>query len=575
MAPAHIPWHLVLEYAAEQVDGGTRSFPLGAESNFLQYAYDPPNQDYQKLFFRQATVSRSQPDSLFCGASAGWLLPDNTSSCKPVFIAHSTLSAIWLLRKSLPNNALSDSSWEALVAAAQSLAYQTGNDSEEEEIPPSAQKAAVAPYKRHASLLQESPSKRTHIESQQAAQHSSPEASPALSEVSMILDEPCLVQTVTNNNRRAEQSRAKKAAVRAEQKMLNLGLHLPHNNAGSREQAAYCSIEPKDAPSISWILKQDVGNDFDMYHRSKTPYVTATDMLRKARSLGNASAQENAAEFLQRWRTAGSPFSPATAGVADAPATQLTVQAHASDPAPANAADSEFYYTYNLARHYGTRLATVHIEYRWAMAFLGRTYANKIAALEEEHELAGQVNYRQGRGKIRTEAQRLLLQLIYPNSTASAAQKGTLKNLLQRAVRWHDAAITLGWGSLCLMPHDAVTNNWVEKTLTVSEWHIWLELAKKANPDAYKASAALDEWLGSEGIQGRSISSKGTLCIEAKAPATTLREMEEVLDSSDDEVGRLEDSDAPVESQVEQALTPAQNLQQLSLLDLFCPVEQK
>ncbi|CAE7173665.1 hypothetical protein PTTW11_05483 [Pyrenophora teres f. teres] len=128
-------WSAVLDKAAEQFDGGRRSFPLASEADFAHnYAYEPPNEDYQKLFFRQATVPGSQHNTLFCPHSAGWLIPNDTSICKPVFIAHSVLSAIWLLRETLADNALSDDAWNHLVCAAESLA-QDGR-----EEPPSAQK---------------------------------------------------------------------------------------------------------------------------------------------------------------------------------------------------------------------------------------------------------------------------------------------------------------------------------------------------------------------------------------------------------------------------------------------------
>lgn len=95
-------WGSVLETAAEHFDGGARSFPLALEAAVgRSYAYDPPNEDYEKLFFRQAALSGSQRNGLFCPHSAGWLIPNEPSVCKPVFIAHSVLSAIWLLKESL------------------------------------------------------------------------------------------------------------------------------------------------------------------------------------------------------------------------------------------------------------------------------------------------------------------------------------------------------------------------------------------------------------------------------------------------------------------------------------------
>ncbi|KAK7178193.1 Aspartate-tRNA ligase, cytoplasmic 1 [Paraphaeosphaeria sporulosa] len=96
-------------------------------------------------------------------------------------------------------------------------------------------------------------------------------------------------------------------------------------------------------------------------------------------------------------------------------------------------------------------------------------------------------------------------------STATAVQRR-----LHQALRWYEAAKQLGWGMLCLMPHDIITN-----------------------------SGAVDDWLGSEGISGGSISAKATLLIEAnaRAPVTQAEdmedsEMEDGKDGDEDDVER-------------------------------------
>ncbi|KAF1924226.1 uncharacterized protein M421DRAFT_20932, partial [Didymella exigua CBS 183.55] len=96
-------------------------------------------------------------------------------------------------------------------------------------------------------------------------------------------------------------------------------------------------------------------------------------------------------------------------------------------------------------------------------------------------------------------------------------------------LRWYEAAKQLGWGMLCLMPHDIITNSWVENDLRIRFWHIWLELVVKVNPVAHKASGALDNWLSLEGISGGSISGKATLSIEANslAPVTQVEEIKD------------------------------------------------
>ncbi|KAF1347198.1 hypothetical protein EJ07DRAFT_34342, partial [Lizonia empirigonia] len=96
-------------------------------------------------------------------------------------------------------------------------------------------------------------------------------------------------------------------------------------------------------------------------------------------------------------------------------------------------------------------------------------------------------------------------------------------------LRWYEAAKQLGWGMLCVMPHDIISNSWIENDLRIPFWHIWLELVVKVNPVAHKASMALDAWLGLEGISGGSISEKATLSIEANMPmsATQVEEIED------------------------------------------------
>jgi hypothetical protein len=46
--------------------------------------------------------------------------------CKPVFVAYSVLSAIWLLRETLGHYAVPDSVWRSLVDAAHRLAVDLG-----------------------------------------------------------------------------------------------------------------------------------------------------------------------------------------------------------------------------------------------------------------------------------------------------------------------------------------------------------------------------------------------------------------------------------------------------------------
>ncbi|KAF1924225.1 uncharacterized protein M421DRAFT_73009, partial [Didymella exigua CBS 183.55] len=92
------------------------------------------------------------------------------------------------------------------------------------------------------------------------------------------------------------------------QKKQDLGLVPPPESASRREHGAYASISRQDEPFISWILKQPVDDDDNLYSSATAPYLTASGMLDKARSIGNAASQVSAAAFLRSWRMQGSPF---------------------------------------------------------------------------------------------------------------------------------------------------------------------------------------------------------------------------------------------------------------------------
>jgi hypothetical protein len=185
------------------------------------------------------------------------------------------------------------------------------------------------------------------------------------------------------------------------------------------------------------------------------------------------------------------------------------------------------------------------IEYRWAMAFLGREYHAEIRALDDDRRHA------------RTPViDRLWVEMV-PNGTKK--QRKRFVKRLAVANRWYQAAETLGWGSLCLLP-DSVSNKWVRDCLA-HVWPLWLQLIKRVNPDACAASRALDNWIGNEGIQGGPIQGREKLYIEDKGSAL---QVEEVVDSTDEESSDVESSLQPVKSS-------ARRLRQPTLLELFKP----
>jgi hypothetical protein len=576
-----------MDFAATQFDGGRRSFPPASDAHFSSnWPYEPPNGDYEKLFLCQAIAplsSRPQDDDR--PHSAGWLVPDETSVCKPVFVAHSLLAAIWLLRKSLPEKALSQYGWECLASAAQDLSIsppssaQTPRQSKMVNFRTAVLRhaASQATAKRPTPLATSPPSKRTQAskcQSLAAQELSSHAATPEVSDCSE-LDEPPqqepVVTTVTNNNRRAELARSKRRDALLVKERLGLGLIAPNDKASVQERAAYESIPRQDEPTIAWIIKQPFRhNETDFYSAALTPYFTACTLLERARALGNQPSQCHAAQFLQAWRARGSPFR--SRGV-DASSQRGEISQFEQYPSTwtqlHDSADKAFCFAWDMYDRTEGELATMHIEYRWAAALMSQAYNTKIAQIKHNDSITSndRTRNRYGKGPVKKEALEALMKLVRLNPLDKDMQN-KFRNRLARAKRWYTITQALGWGSLTLMPHDVIASSWVESTLRIGELDVWVELVKRENPDVYAASKALDGWLGPEGIAGGPIGEKETLSIESEAQATIY----EIQDSEDDEDDECFDMS---QSQAATPKTPAhaRQLRQMTLPELFHPVD--
>jgi hypothetical protein len=551
----------ILDDAASHRTGGVRSFPAPSDEPVsLTYAYDAPDEIYAKLWFRHVNGMGRIPPAAAAKPAAGWVLPDS-EDVHPVFVAHSLLAAIWLLREMLP--AVSNASWSEIVSAAQALS----DDSKTPSPPPSTQRPAAVPMEDSDvdpdSEVDRDPVQARKRKEPPASLHPTPKrvctpapTSPVPSVETPSSITPPPIVTVTNNNRRSHVRIQRNIAKAQEKQKLHLGLHPPPKNASRAETQAYSSVAPADVQHISWLFRQPIHDDTDFFYTASSPYKTTSDMLTKARAVGHQDAWSNAASFLSSWRRHGTPF------YAQQPAAS-------SEKLPWTRATktSTFQHVWEMVDHYEDQLASAITQYRWAMALLGRVYANKIAQLKDNDQATstststGNAHRRNGRGKVSTEAVNSLL------DTPSKEQRRLFLQRLSRAGRWYAAATALGWGSLCLMPPDAISNTWAERTLTRPEWDLWLQLVKKMKPDVYTASTALDTWLGADGIEGGPIKHKEPLCIEA-SPTAVVGEAEEVLDSD-------VESESGVDSDGEEATagTPCRPLRQLTLLELFVPKE--
>jgi hypothetical protein len=377
-----------------------------------------------------------------------------------------------------------------------------------------------------------------------------------------VPEQPALLTTVTNHNKKADLARSKKLEAQARRKRINMGLVPPKQDYTAHEKAAYDSISSADAEVFAWILKQCSSRGEDFYVSAKSPYATATAMVEKARALGSRSALNHTASFLQSWRSQGTPF-PGSSHISNFPKSNTLVSSQAVSHA--SATDSAFQHAWNHVSRCKSQLAAVHIQYRWAMAFLGRAYENKMAEIKEKDMTKNndRTRNRYGEGKVQSEAIEALLPLVYKSSTKK--ERGIFQKRLHRASRFYEITGVLGWSFLCLIPHDVVSNSWIEQSLRIGELRIWLALVKRINPDIHVAGTALDEWLGSECIAGGPLRKEETLRIEVEAPAIVY-EVEEVQDSEDEE------QPASTRSQsTQQSTQGARPLRQLTLCDWFAP----
>jgi hypothetical protein len=125
------------------------------------------------------------------------------------------------------------------------------------------------------------------------------------------------------------------------------------------------------------------------------------------------------------------------------------------------------------------------------------------------------------------------------------------------------------------MPYDSISNTWVEQTLRVDEWTVWLQVIPKVNGDAVTASKSLDAFLGAEGIAGGPITRSEHLTIEATYWEEGNR-VQEIADSDDEGEGmdldideREEEDPLPRNSSPTSALAQGHSLQTLGVAQLF------
>lgn len=466
---ATLDWTWILDEAAIREDGGAAGLAVGVDAAIArQYAYAPPDAAYEHVL---STATREPADSpsppMQLAAGAGWI-SSPAPGPPPVFIAHTMLSAVWLLRESLPNDALTEAAWAQLAQAASCAALAT---------PP----AAPAPSPRVAAPAR--PAKRARTASATPT-HAAPDAEDGGQDA---------VATVSRRNRRAPPAREAQPAPKGPRQREAARLADPGLQAPEVERNAHRSISPQDKPTVAWIVQQPAGLH-DFFHTAKLPYATATTMLRCARAIGNETAIRHAACFVENWRASGHPL-----------------QAVTNTPS-ATISRSKFHVTMDAISYSEAVSALSGIFYRWAMAQLGQLYQEEIERIEAADRAAALAGNRtSGRGRVRSRAKKALWDKEQPRASWDA-----YNSRLKRSHRWWQAATVLGWGFLVLVPSTLITPNWVEQTLRTAEWDIWLQLVERVNPAALQAGRAFDAWAGPAALKDGSLQGAARLRLEQR-----------------------------------------------------------
>jgi hypothetical protein len=534
-------WESLLDKAAATPDGGACSFPLSRDVPI----YELPNKTYRNAF-RSCfnTLQRSSPPEPCC---AGWIVPND---CNPIFVAHSLLSAVWLIRQTLPANTLSNDTWACLAHAAEKLSSPNGSSP-----PPSNQESPLARERTTSPVGSPVPKGPTEVE----------RTTPAVTDQR----DRALYTARSNNTMRAERERLRKQDLKRGRQREDLGLIPPNEDAAWAEKMAYAKLERVDEFAISWIFKQPYGKDGEsgdeneaptFFSAVKSPYSVAYDLHQKAMVLGNHDSLKHTIQVLSEWRGRASLFD--LRGFVDT-ASQGETSSQIVHRSDMSKTDRAFYTAWLHCDKSESVMATAYIRYRWAAALLGQAFENKKREIQQASQAISNnmSRNRYGKGKVSGEAIDDLLCLLHQKPTE--ADRARFAKRLTKAKRWHTIAQRLGWGSFLLMPHDLISNHWVERTLRTGDLDVWLNLIKQVNPDVYNASQKLESWLGPEGIAGESICSKAPLSIEA---VPQVYEISDSDDSGDDDNTTEDPSLSPVTAKT---ATPPR---QLKLMDLFNPV---
>lgn len=229
-----------------------------------------------------------------------------------------------------------------------------------------------------------------------------------------------------------------------------------------------------------WFANAQVGVDGGSV--STTPAIQA-QMVRNAMAIAGPKSVEDWKMFMETWRASGHLTSRPASRNNQLPPSHLHSQ---------TIEVTDFYYKYKKVEACDVADSWKAITYRIRMVDLWEVLLRAGGSIPH-HELPplqrGQT--------LQSSRKAFLFGMLHPEfrgvidphiSPASKKQWKTFTYRLGYAERWHTLQRELGYGILGLIPNCVVSNNWVQRTMKLNEFALWINVIKHFNPQCLSAA---------------------------------------------------------------------------------------
>jgi hypothetical protein len=321
-------------------------------------------------------------------------------------------------------------------------------------------------------------------------------------------------------------------------------------------------MERSAAQVASWFTNAQVTDKKGVRISVSTSPAARAKMVRNAVAIAGVQCAEDWQQYMNTWRKYGHLTSRPTSRNK----TSLTHLRGVSAEIRA------FYYKY-------CRVEVSEVTNNW------RAITDRIRQVDlwEAFLRAGQTIPSKDLGMVRNGQVLLSQQKVYlfsiihpefkgidsPSGTGGCKREwGRFRHQLWAASRWHTLQLELGYGVLGLIPSRVVSNSWVERTLKVDEFSLWILVIRAWNPRCLEASQAwastLRRAFSHQGPSRRMKALEGIPSASLKTFGNTAT-LFGPSDISEVETGGGSGEDAPTPPPNSQELTRSSQLQEWSV----------